>query len=271
MTHVSALLRGGMHCGTICLVDSESVSRTNLDILHEAGVVLCALRGPWVLSGNFNMASEMLRRSGWVEAVNGVIVATTMPTCNGAVYDDLVVSKGLEDVVLGVQRLDRAGLEPHYPVRLVLGGNARSAMARQLKRAPRVPATLPSAPLPEQPLVCGDINTTDELTDPMCTWDDAARREFKSLFGRDLAHADPRFVWLPAQGPVAEPRGDSEDSRVWRDLACRARELASGVVSTLNTSVSSTIPMLGCLVGTSMVTLVRFPHDPLIARRGLTA
>ena len=57
-------------------------SLENLDILECAAMLIASLRGPWVLCGDFNLTPEVLRASGWVNHVQGRIVAPKRPTCN---------------------------------------------------------------------------------------------------------------------------------------------------------------------------------------------
>eukprot|EP00973_Karenia_brevis_P049708 6901693-Karenia_brevis.AAC.1 len=66
--------------------------------------------------------------------VGGLVVAPEAPTCNGAVYDFFVVSNGLRPSVAGIYRIDDSGYDPHWPVRLLIRGDARRTMTRQLIR-----------------------------------------------------------------------------------------------------------------------------------------
>ena len=47
----AALMRGGVHLGSVYLRDSEGLSEGNLLILQEIAAVVRQLRGPWILGG----------------------------------------------------------------------------------------------------------------------------------------------------------------------------------------------------------------------------
>ena len=102
--------------------------------------------------------------SDWLEVVNGIIVAPSEPTCNGNVFDFFVVHKGLEPSIAGVPRLEDAGLSPHWHARLLIRGDTRRNVCRQMIRPRYVPATLPMGPLLEQlASTPGHIGSYDEL------------------------------------------------------------------------------------------------------------
>ena len=92
----------------------------NLMVLEELKTAIGILDGPWIIAADWNMRPETLAVTGWLGMVKGHTVATTMPTCNGSVYDYFVVSQSIRHAVKGVQRIKDAGLQPHYPVRLIL-------------------------------------------------------------------------------------------------------------------------------------------------------
>ena len=111
----SIAIKGGLHLGSLWLRDSEGLSAANLLILQEVAVVLKQISGPWVIGGDWNLTPAVLRSTSWLNMVGGMIVAPNEATCNGSVYDFFVVSKGLAPAVAGVQRLEDAGLVPHWP------------------------------------------------------------------------------------------------------------------------------------------------------------
>ena len=51
--HVGGFCKGGIHCGSIWLKDSEGLSETNKQILAEATATIGRLRGPWILGRVF--------------------------------------------------------------------------------------------------------------------------------------------------------------------------------------------------------------------------
>ena len=68
-------------------------------------------------------------------------------TCNGKIYDFVVVAGPIADAVHSVHRIADAGLTPHSPARLILKGLPRATMARQIKAPRPTPAILPHGPL----------------------------------------------------------------------------------------------------------------------------
>ena len=66
---IGGIIRGGMHCGSIWLKDSEGLSQTNQSILVEAAASIGRLRGPWVLGGDWNMTPQVLASSDWLAVV----------------------------------------------------------------------------------------------------------------------------------------------------------------------------------------------------------
>ena len=99
-----------------------------------------------MLGGDWNVTPEELSASKWLDMVNGVLVAPSLPPCNGHVYDYFVVSRCLEEAIVGIQRIEDGGLSPHWPSTLLVRGDARRLKARQLVRAKKVPAILPHSP-----------------------------------------------------------------------------------------------------------------------------
>ena len=50
-TWVDGILRGGLHCGSIWLYDSQGLSEANMTLLEEAAVALNSCTGGWVCGG----------------------------------------------------------------------------------------------------------------------------------------------------------------------------------------------------------------------------
>ena len=231
---IAGIVRGGFHLGSIWLRDSEGMSESNRAILDHAASSLGRLRGPWIIGGDWNLTPEVLAESGWLRVVGGFIVAPQLPTCNGKVYDFWVVCNGMRPAIAGIQRIDDAGLAPHYPTRLLVRGGARRFDVRQMSRPAVVPGQLPDGPLPgpTAPMPC-NIHTIQELDDSMRLWQDAARTEWRSLIGALPDFRAPSFKLAPAPGPRAEDVPDSSRlAQQWRTLAMRSQELASIACST---------------------------------------
>ena len=225
--HINGCCPGGIHCGSVWMKDSQGLSDTNLQLLASLASSIGRLRGPWLLGGDWNMAPSTLQSSGWLSIVDGVVVATALPTCNSSVYDYFVVSRGLLPAVVGIQRIDDAGLCPHWPTRLLLRGDARRFSTRQLVRPEHVQPHLPVGPLPQQDAVPAEgIHTQQQLDASALEWHSAARGEWASLTGNLDAFHTPRFRWVSAPGPRALAFPDSQRAAFqWRQLAMRFSEL----------------------------------------------
>ena len=148
--------------------------------------------------------------------------------CNDSVYDFFVVKRSIAHAVVGVQRLSDGGLNPHWPARLFLRGDARRHAIRRLGRPPRVDAHLPQGPPAAPPtytMAQVARENTSVVDDAMAEWYTLARCEWSSLAGRSLSYSRARFKWASAVGRPAKPWiGSSTASVMWRSLARRADE-----------------------------------------------
>jgi len=227
---VAAVVRAGLHIASIYLRDGVGLDDENLATLHEVAGILRGLRGPWILGGDWNVSPEVLLGSNWLSVVGGVVVAPKTPTCNKHVYDFFVVSEGLLPAVRGVIRVADAGLNPHSPVRLLLSGDGRRHLTRQLVRPLAVPGALPYGPLPQPQDVSHLMPTSvDQVSIDAAAqgWVDAARKEWASLSGDPAEVGPPRFRWGAATGPLAEQHaGATALSALWRSLSRRVVECA---------------------------------------------
>ena len=220
---VGAIIKGGMHMGSLYLRGSAGLSEENLNILQEVAIVLKKLRGPWIVAGDFNLNPDMLRSSGWLDVVKGVLVAPASPTCHGSTYDYFVVCQALASSVAGIARIDDGGLHPRSPSRLFLKGDGKRKLIRQLSRPTKVPGVLPEGPLPcprpaaeSMPTEVNQV-AVDEATDQ---WVAAACREWSSLLGYPIVPKVPRLVWKPVvSGPSSQFLGASTMSTFWRVVA----------------------------------------------------
>ncbi len=59
---------------------NEGMSLRNSALLQAVAQALAAVRGPWILSGDFNMRPEALAATGWLGLVGGVIVSPKAAT-----------------------------------------------------------------------------------------------------------------------------------------------------------------------------------------------
>ena len=124
--------------------------------------------------------------------------ATELPTCHNSAYDFFVVSHNIAHAVVGVQRIDDAGLHPHHPCRLVFRGDAKRRAVRKLTRAPKVHAVLPHGPPPKPPdygsiLAMG--GKPEHVAKAMSKWYQLARKEWSALPGYKLDHKPHKFHW----------------------------------------------------------------------------
>ena len=124
-------MKGGVHVFSVYLKDGDGMSDTNAAILTELAAAIAAVRGPWLVAGDWNMAPHVLAGSGWPDIVKGRVHAPSLPTCNQQTYDFFVVSHDLSHAVAGVRRLSDGGCNPHWAARLYLHGAARAKAVRR--------------------------------------------------------------------------------------------------------------------------------------------
>ena len=139
----------------------------------------------------------------------------------------------MEHSVAGIQRVVDGGFQPHHPTRLLLRGDARRKLVRQICRPTRVNGILPHGPsnlAPKYDAVtpCVDANLAIEK------WYEHARAE---LHGLD-ASAKPnkiqaaKFKWAAAVGEKAEKTaGPGWKACTWR-IAARAANDVSHLMRT---------------------------------------
>ena len=70
------------------------------------------------------------RGGGGVCVGGGTIFAPELTTCNGTIFDFFIVTNNFAHAVAGVQRIEGVGTSPHFPVRLLLRGDARRFTVR---------------------------------------------------------------------------------------------------------------------------------------------
>ena len=195
---IGAVVKGGIHCFSIYLKDGDGMSDTNAAILTELAAAVAAVRGPWLIGGDWNVNPKALADSGWPEIVRGTIQAPVLPTCNTNVYDFFVVSNDLSAAVAGVVRLSDGGCKPHWTSRLFLHADARAKAVRRLIKPERIPGKLPHGPL----------NKSDAVHSEPCdarldTWYARARSVWHSLLTTQQAATTHKFRWEAATGKIA--------------------------------------------------------------------
>ena len=80
------MCRGGIHILSAYMHDSQGLSKSNLDILHDLGHIVCTLVGPWVTGGDFNMDPSMLNEAGYPKRMGATLAVPHAPrgTCTSA-------------------------------------------------------------------------------------------------------------------------------------------------------------------------------------------
>ena len=188
------------------------------------------------------MAPEMIRKANIPNMAKGIIVHPSSPTCQGQDYDYFPISETQRAAVVGCQRLEDAGLHPHWPARLILRGDARRMAVRKLRRPKGVPGQIPQGPLPEQlnyptpePRQAGTCSRHGrgqedgniELLSEACeTWMSHARAEWASLLSDEPDLRPVTTRWEPTLG--CHTKAEVDAPRIacqWRRLASSAEEV----------------------------------------------
>ncbi len=229
VTWADMVVKGGVYLISLYPKDSEGMSETNAHLLEVLATVLGTLKGPWIIGGDWNMQPSVISASNWLKIVQGVVFATTMPTCNESTYDYFAVHRSLAHAVVGVQRLQDGGLSPHWPSRLLVRGDAKRFAVRKLVRAVRVDGILPlgpAVPPPSYDEVVGLTREGEDLNSATRLWYTSAREEWSNITGDDAPFKQARFKWAPAVSLSAAPRlGSSTLSHIWRVLARSAEDV----------------------------------------------
>ena len=201
--------------------------------MEAATAATSKLKGPWLIGGDFNVTPEVMEKSGWLGMIGGVIVAPVDPTCNKSVYDYFIVSKSLYDsqAIVGIVRMTDGGFHPHHPVRLILRGDSKRKMVRELVRPTKISGTLPHGPLQkertvEQDTLCPAASCSERLG----RWYMSARATLRSLVadGKPNKLQEAQVKWKPAiDRPAEQEAGATWKSETWRTLARRFTEVAN--------------------------------------------
>ena len=176
------------------------MSDTNAAILTEVAAAVAAVRGPWIVGGDWNLTPGALAKSGWPDIVHGSIQAPLSPTCNEHTYDYFVVSNDLSAAVAGVARIADGGCNPHWPARLFLHADARAKAVRRLIKPHKIPGKLPFGPL-NKDVSCAQADENPQLR----SWYTKARSVCHSLLASEPSAQEHRFRWEAATGRLACP------------------------------------------------------------------
>ena len=133
----SSWLPGGVLVGNTYGYTSEGMSARQFDLLDEMCVYLVRYGRPYILAGDWNMDPNIIERSGILQRINGIIIATSTPTTtSGTRLDYFIIHKDLASLVMNVEVMMVTGVLTHYPVRLRLRPAAQASPTRGLV-APR--------------------------------------------------------------------------------------------------------------------------------------
>ena len=238
---VGGITRGGMHVISVYLHDSEGLSERNLALLEVLAAALRTLRGPWVAGGDWNLTPQQVGSTNILDVMCGQIVAPTMPTCHQSVYDYFVVPRCIAHAVVAVQRIDDAGLSPHWPTRLVLRSDMQRMRVREIVRPPRIPGTLPAGPQSPPPTydACQAATISGNLRSAIDMWYCGARGELAPLAGLPCRSFAPRFRWAPAVQACPSPHAGTTAVAVdWRVFAARLNDICALQLKSQNGTLS---------------------------------
>ena len=118
LQRVGAVCRGGLHLGSIYLVDKIGpAAPMHLAVLDKAAEKLSTIKGPWIIGGDFNSTPEELAEIGFLDLVQGVAHYPSEPTCGRKIFDYFIVSKHLSSSVYAVRPVVDGASKPHCSVR----------------------------------------------------------------------------------------------------------------------------------------------------------
>ncbi len=236
---MGGVVRGGLHLLTAWPHHTEGATERNIDILDQLARVIDSVKGPWLVGADWNITPEALLATGWLDLVDGVVVAPMGTTCNSSCIDYFVVSKSFVHAVQGVSLISNASFHPHKAVRIYLKADARALQVRRLKVPKAFPANAgPPGCHPRAATV--PVNGGGEATGAhggYRAWLDAVERDLCDVHGlgdgkermRYVGRAaGPRYVWESPLGRTkASPRYSSAASRRWRTVARCAHDIAT--------------------------------------------
>lgn len=228
--HWSGVCPGGVHLLSVYLYAGEGLSQRNLDLLQEVAFLIGRLRGPWICGGDFNLTPAELEHARWPELVGGCVAAPSAPSCGARVLDFFVVERRLRPFVVATQVLTGAGISPHSPVRLLLGGACRRDFVRMLRAPVHVGACLPPACVSEacasaEAVSCEDL---DEQLRATYFLAERAASEIMAMPPERLAGRAEgcSYRWQPYCAPRADACGKVSPLAVaWRTGASAMRRL----------------------------------------------
>ena len=158
---VGALRKGGFYSASGYLRTGQGASAANILILASWAAALSTCDALWCLAADFSMTPQKLTNTGWLSKVDGIGIATILPTCNERVIDLFVVSKLFARHVVGIVRIDGSAIKTHCPVRLLLSPRVWRHYERTLTRPPKIAVNLPRIALPD--MWSGAVRAIEQL------------------------------------------------------------------------------------------------------------
>ena len=116
---VNGLVGDGFLAVAIYLQDGAQLGGKNQTLLRLLAGVLNGCGRRWVCAGDWNISPELLAESGFINLVQGRIVAAGVPTCAsgaGSELDFFLVSKSLAGESTEAEVCYEVGTAPHWPV-----------------------------------------------------------------------------------------------------------------------------------------------------------
>ena len=245
---LNAVAPGGLLVGSVYLTAGKGYKGPNIQFLDMLGEILVALRRPFVIGGDFNLARGHLCDSGWLAAVGAVVVGPpeSEPTClssdKGSCIDYFLVSTVLgPDVVKSFVDMQPTVIRTHRPVYMDLRAADRNRKVITLRRPRTLPVRPIIGPAPRPPCYEAEANvanalvnntsTQESLDDAFNMWANKAETEILNGFdcGGDPAFEGrvrpPTFAWTLATPKCRPtPRGNGV-ANVWHWIADRLRQL----------------------------------------------
>ena len=208
---------------------SATADALNQELLELLAKEIAATRLPFILGGDWNVAPEVLQRTGFATRLRAVIASPAQATyvAGGAesVLDYFVISENLQPAIRDVRVVEGTGVRKHRPVELVLSGKARSDDVLMLAKPPSRPAAPPVTcrpnPEDEQRLPewrrpgaeCPRAELQEAIDERYALWAAAADGQIGALYGQPahpLRGQAPTFVRKPVMpqgghGPRVDP------------------------------------------------------------------
>ena len=251
---LNAVVPGGLLVGSAYMTAGIGFTGPNLQYLDVLGQLLVAMRRPFIIGGDFNLARGFLHDSGWLTAVGALVVGPpeTEPTCmasaKGSCIDYFLVSAGLgPDVARSFVEQRPTVIRTHRPVYLDIAAADRGRTVQTLRRPKALPVRPIIGPTPFPPAYheaaeaarCLAEQTTTQMDLDVAFGAWAATAEAEVLANFDCAQdaafqgriGEPTFVWTlatPKSRPTPKGGGEAE---LWHWLADRLRQLR-GLVQT---------------------------------------